>query len=267
METLVVDENMNWYKKAQQEAFPFYEEKTNPPHPNAFYANLPKTNEFLEDALTDLNGYHAITNTLNQYGFKWEKIKFPSKIIIKITLDDGTIKILEDCDFEDPSYGLKNPEEWIYTIYEHELYNYIPPRDFSKTFWDEIGSGYTLYHGTDSENIDAIMRKGLSPMDKTRGINNRFTGSAIFTSDNPDDIASYGNAIFEIDVGKMKQDGYTPQVSKEEPLEEAHMRQELADKLGLYNMDFVSEYASEGLYDTTVIFYGNIPPKYLRLLK
>ena len=258
---------MNWYKKSQQQEFPFYKEKTNPSPPDAFYAKSPKTDELLNEILYDLKGYHAIVNALSKYEFKWEKIKFPNNIMIKIKLDDGTIKILEDSDFDDPDYGLKDPKDWIYTIYEHELYNYVPPKDFGKTFWDEVGPGYTLYHGTDSANIEAIMKKGLSPRDKTRGINNRFTGSAIFTSDDPNSITSYGDAIFEINVGQMKQDGYMPNVSKEEPMEEANMRQEFADMLGLENMDFVSEYASEGLYDTTIIFYDTIPSKYLRLME
>jgi hypothetical protein len=123
-----------------------------------------------------------------------------------------------------------------------------------------------LYHATYSDHLEEIKKNGLQLKNETRSINNRNTGAAVFTCDNPDDIANHGNIIIQIDVGKMKQDGYTPDVSKETPIQAAETREALANKLGL-EMDFISSYNSEGLYTSTVIFYGPIPPKYLGLYK
>ena len=61
----------------------------------------------------------------------------------------------------------------------------------------------------------------------------------------------------------MKQDKYIVLVGKEEPIEEAEAREALANKLGIDN--YYAEY-EQGLDPGTIIFYGNIPPKYLRVV-
>ena len=248
----------NWYKLAQQDAFPFMDKTISyPPPPDPLYAPK-KTVELLEELLYDIEGVPAVENILNKYGFEWEKIQFPEDIIIKITIDNKTY-IMPDASI---STDLEDPTEWIAGMYDSDLYRFMPPDDFDITFWKDVTPGYKLYHATDEEGAQGITQNGIQPMDRTRGINNRSTGSAVFTSDNPDDIASYGDYVFEIDVGQMKADGYTPSVSKETPMEEAATKEALAHRLGVY-ADFRSEYESEGLYDSTIIFYDTIPAKYL----
>ena len=52
-------------------------------------------------------------------------------------------------------------------------------------------------------------------------------------------------------------------VGKEEPIEEAEMRKIIADKIGM--KDFYQD-TEAGIDDETVIFYDNIPPKYLKAI-
>lgn len=253
----------NWFKLAQQEAFPYYQDTISKQPQEQYTQSVPKTIESLEELLYDVEGLPAIENILNKYGFEWEKIQFPNDIIIKITIDKK-VYIIPDPNFDS---RIEDSHEWLYSMFDNELYSLIPPSDFEKTFWNEIRPGYKLYHGTSSENIESIMTDGLQPRDRTRGINNRGTGLAVFTSDDPDHLDSYGDTILEIDVGHMKSDGFTPAVSKETPLEEADTREALAHRLGIYDIDFKSEYNSEGLFDNTVIFYNSIPPKYLKVME
>ena len=107
-----------------------------------------------------------------------------------------------------------------------------------------------------------IMRDGLNPMNETRGISNKSTGSAVFTSDNPEDTDSYGVAI-EINVGAMQADGYMPYVTQEEPVEEKNAKERMANMVGLEDFNWEVE---GGIYETTYIFHDAIPAKYLRVL-
>ena len=53
---------------------------------------------------------------------------------------------------------------------------------------------------------------------------------------------------------------------KEIPIEESEKLSQLAHKIGL--QDFVGPYyGGEGIYESTLIIYGNIPPKYLSIEK
>jgi len=61
----------------------------------------------------------------------------------------------------------------------------------------------------------------------------------------------------------MKKDNYMPEVSREEPIINANKRESLAHQIGL--KDFFVE-TEHGISPTTIIFFGNIPPKYLEIL-
>jgi len=214
----------------------------------------------LEEKLENVQGIPAITHMLNQYGLQYYTIQFPEDTIIKTNVN-GTDLIIPDPSF--PS--LEEPLQWIYNLSDNDLYSYIPPNDYNIDFWKDNNIS-TLYHGTDSININTIMQEGLNPSNKTRGINNKSTPSAIFTTTEMDTLGSYGDTLIEINVHQMRLDGFNHTVSLETPIEEAQTRQQLADKLGIQNTNFVSDYYSEGLFETTVIFYDTIPPKYLKIL-
>lgn len=258
---------MNWYKKALQQQFEFVKNMPQQPKPKTeeskeFQDLLEKSNVDLAEKLEyDVHNYQDLINTLNTFKIPWKRVDFPdADPIIKLEYN-GKHYLIDS--FEYPE--LKNPREWIWNIFDHNLDNYVLSQDFNKIFWDEVSNGSFVYHATTEENKDSILKNGLLITDKTRGINNKYTGNAVFTSDNPDDISSYGNVIFAINLGKMKAEGYMPQVSKEEPIQTSEQRSTLAYLVGADDMDLSDEYASEGIYGSTVIFYDNIPPKYLRI--
>ncbi len=161
--------------------------------------------------------------------------------------------------------NVKDAIEWIQELYDHYLSDYVNERDFNKEFWDGVTDGYVLYHATNEENLDSIMKKGLRAENRTRGLSNRGMGSAVFTSPEPTSIDSYGAAILEINVGQMKATNYMPEVSQEEPFGEEQMRSAIAHKLGVGDHWQGNDYGSEGLAEDTVAFYGPIPAQYLSI--
>ena len=145
--------------------------------------------------------------------------------------------------------------------YSLEAEDYIEIRDEFADFWSYPG---TLYHATDSDNIESILKYGLNPASDSRGFTNRGVGSAVFTTTNEDSAHSgtYGDAVFEIDTRAMKRDGYTPEVGGEPDVVEWEAKRALAWAFG------IEDYEQDGPENDpeTVIVYGPIPSKYLRLV-
>lgn len=194
-------------------------------------------------------------------GYNVEKIlKENNNIFKKIKLKNEYFFILKNYIIEeDGSYHELN--EWINSVYDP--FGYIEQKDFNKEFWSEVDYNYVLYHGTSEENIENIKKNGLITGNETRGIANRGTGSAIFLTSNKEVAESYtypDGKILTILVGKMKKDGYMPNVSLEEPIEEKIAYEALAHKIGLNNFNYEIE---SGIDETTVIFYDNIPKEYI----
>lgn len=158
---------------------------------------------------------------------------------------------------------LKDKREWLDELSDDELSYYIPFADYNKDFWNNAYKGLILYHATSPENVKSIKKQGLRKSSRTRAISNRWMQDAVFTSYEEDSLSSYGDFVIGIDVGKMKEDGYMPNVSQEEPFEETNMREQLANKIGIDEYYPDEQYASEGLRTDTVCFFGDIPPKYL----
>ena len=248
--------NKNWYKKAQQETFEFLHSlpqsiQTQPEE----LKNHSDPSNFKEE-LDDVNDYNDLIKLLKDYRIQYEEIKFPQTAIIKVKINDDEY-IIDD--FEYPS--LEEANSWIWVIANRgQVDDYIPSQDFSNTFWDDVTNGSAVYHATTEENWELIETRGLLASDKTRGVANRHTGSSVFTSENPDDIDSYGDVVLSIDLGSMKKDGYMPPVSREEPIEEAEQLKHLAHKIGL--LDFEPD-IEQGISPSTIVIFGNIPPKYL----
>lgn len=256
---------MSWYKKSQQEDFDFLKKM-----PQNTETPIAETEEYkdlsnragktFEGVLEEVNGEKSVVSVIKQYGLSYKKINLNDNIIITVFLGD---KLYVIDDFDNPT--LKEASEWLWHVFSsNRIDYYLPSSDYSSIFWKNLGRNKVVYHATTEEYKDIILEDGLMRMDKTRGISNRGTGSAIFTSYNPDDIESYGNVIFEINLSKMKEDGYMPEVSKEIPIEESEKLSQLAHKIGL--QDFVGpDYNSEGIYESTLIIYGDIPVKYLSI--
>lgn len=268
----------NWYKIAQeQQAFPFHKDpliKGNPPptYGDEYSQWLENANpndpNSIKEIIGESNGKWEILSILRKFNIKWKEFKFANNNNVIAIYFNGKNKFNSDKDvyvIGDPDWpDLENARYWLDKMYDHEVESYMPSEDSNEKFWKQVGNGSFLYHATSSEYVEDIMKHGLRPMDKTRGISNRSTGSAVFTSDNPDDISSYGDYIFSINVGQMKADGYMPNVEQEGPISIALQKKQIADIIGLQNYYPADEYNSEGLYESTYIIFGKIPPKYLK---
>lgn len=226
---------------------------------------LPNNNEWkpsgnLANDLENVKNAQQVYIVLDAYknsGVEYEEIVFSSGEKILKVYQGKNIFLVE------PEYPrLQDPREWLGNV--NNVWDYVNNRDFNKEYWEDIGNGSVVYHGTRKDNLNSILQNGLNPRDETRGIANRSTGSAVFTSDNPDTPSNYYDIVLEINVGQMKSDGYMPEVSLEEPVEEAKGYELLAWKIGL---DDYFHDVEQGLDEGTVIFYGTIPAKYIKVIK
>jgi len=148
-----------------------------------------------------------------------------------------------------------------------EFFNYDPKQE-SEIFWRNINSSKdVVWHNTSEENCELIQQTGyLKSSKETRGSLNRFTQSAIFVTTSPDEaqMGVYGDVILEIDLYSMKQDGYTPFVSKEEPCVEFMLKNKLINLINPH-IPYDDTYISmDGIdCENTLVIYGDIPIKYI----
>jgi hypothetical protein len=221
---------MNWYKKAQL---------------------------FNLGDVENMSSLQEIVDFLSSNNVSYDLIDFPTgKKVIRVK--DYIID-----DFENPY--LEKIDNWFYKIQDYNIDQFYEVKDFNQEFWDGLGNGFTLYHATHKENLQEILKNGILPKNNSRGINNRSTMSAVFTSDNPNDIRSYGDVVLEINMSEMKRDGYMPTVDKESPLSVSEYKNAIANKIGMEDYHDEDSYASEGLYESTVVIFGKIPPKYIKV--
>ncbi|MBT6050791.1 MAG: hypothetical protein HOG49_28645 [Candidatus Scalindua sp.] len=257
---------MNWYKIAQQMQFDFWNEENRDQYLDKRPESMLPTPELgdmsIEETVEDARNLQELMNILNQMFDNYDKMTFPNGENIIIANSNGELYIIE---IDDNYYELKNPEEWLNDkIFAGVVYQYIDEKDFSKEFWDDVSEGYSLYHGTYEDRIDDIQREGIGARDETRGMSNKSTGSAVFTSSSPETAYYSYERVFKIDVGAMKRDGYMPGVAMEEDVGEAQQAEALANKIGLEDYSYEIE---QGMDPETVIFHGSIPTKYLELLE
>jgi len=214
-------------------------------------------NNSLESEIFSAKNEQQVRQILQSHGIIFREVKFSTGadpvFVASINNQEYVIS-----DFDSPS--MEEANNWIYTV---NPANYVSTSDFSTDFWKEVQNGYRLYHGTNPENLPAIKANGLEPRNETRGIGNRGTGNAVFATRNIELAKSYGS-IIEIAIDSMKNEKFMPAVSPEGPIEEKESYDALAHRLGLQYFDHEIEAGID--YDTVVI-YGKIPPKYLRVLQ
>jgi hypothetical protein len=256
---------MNWYRLSQQQSFPFYDPKIDGPiqQENALlndrHTLLTETNieELIEYGL--IQDEQELRYALQQQNISYDYIDdFPSASPIYVIYGKNGASVI---DFA--SQDIIDATEWINSISEMYLEEYVTALDANEGFWSGVGPGYKLYHGTHEEHINDILNKGIEARDVTRGTSNRNTGSAVFMSPDPETARSYYDKVVEIDIGQMKADGYMPQAGGEEPLEEGELRNALASKIGLDDYYWEID-SSDGLDPGTVIFHGEVPARYIR---
>ena len=182
--------------------------------------------------------------------------------LIKLGTDEY---IIWDDNIVDPNYiNIKKKENWIYDSEGQRLIrNLIGAFEdkFNTQFWNYP---QILYHATPTENVGQIKQDGLKAIHLSRGLSNRHIKSAVFTSTEPECIGSYGPSIITINTKLMKEDGFTPYVTKEPNHVESDVTNFIARKIGAWEDDKeLSNGHSEGTDDYTVIVHSPIPPKYL----
>lgn len=265
---------MNWYKSAAEMGL-FGQDPTNdPPLPDQgnrplfdvskIPARVPRGTDVMEelDNVSDLKSALAL---LDQYGIGYDTIQWPggASPVYVFESPNGETTVLE---FDQGVLGLSEANQWVTDLNDLSLDNYVPMPDFNDEFWAGVGAGSKLYHGTNRDYVDSILRRGLDPRSETRGLSNKFTGDAVFMSESPEGTVPYGDMVIEIDVGAMKAAGYMPQVSGEEPLADDQQREAIAWRLGLEDYH-VEDRGWEGIAPDTIVMYGRIPAKFVRVLK
>ena len=212
------------------------------------------------DQLDDAHDFNSIMAILRQNGAINPHVPRLLKKILVFDMD-GELYVIDDFDYPNPIEA----KDWL-GRQAGEADQYIKPLDSHTEFWRGVGQGSAVYHGTydkDWKEIQAARK--LVPRNRTRGLANRNIPPAIFASSEYETALSGGyNVILEIKVGDMKADGYMPRVSKETPVEDGELESALAWAIGIE--DYEPEYES-GLDPGTVVFYQEIPIKYVERIK
>ena len=220
----------------------------------------------IEDSIEECDGKDEVEKVLRDAGLEWNEKKFSNGETFLI-VEMGGRKAMIDPDFP----RVVDAEEWVSSLYSWKLSQYVEPIDFNAEFWGGNAFVPELYHGMRAFDTEPVLRDGLLPHNETRGISNRGTGSAVFATEDEDVAASHGSVVFAINTAAMRSDGYTPLVARENPIEEEEMRDRLAWSLDLVNSGWentrLDELSSDGIFGTTVIIFGAVPPKYLRIVR
>ena len=217
-----------------------------------FHHNQPVKDVIEEYATDEISLVYILENS----GVEWDKISdFPKASPIYV-FNDGELNVIDPS-----SMYITEAQDWVNELSDYAILDYIQP--IEDNFWDSVFAGQKVYHGTTTENAQRIIQDGLEPRNETRGISNRSMGDGVFTSDNIEIAKNYYDVVVEIDVSQMKSDGYIPRSGGEEPLDDNVLREVLAHKIGIEDYYVDSEH---DLDPGTVVFYGVIPPKYLRII-
>lgn len=159
-------------------------------------------------------------------------------------------------------------EEWDTTLYEYiddldeDGLEALVPVVYSDYFGNPKTYRDIVYHQTTHDNWNDIKTQGINPTNKTRGISNRGTGSAVFTSAEIDEMNSYGDITIQIDLSKVPD----IETSLEEPIEQAYRKNQVMVMLGQDDHQYQPD-SSDGLQDTTLVVFGHIPTSAIELVE
>ena len=220
-----------------------------------------QNNSFGIQELSYMEDPNEIERELNNNSVAYNKVNLNGNIVFVVSLNNTKYVV-------DPDGRTDELSTWLWTLDDRRLTEYSSITNFNENFW-KYANIAELYHGTHKEYVDSIKTNGLLLRNDSRGISNRSTGNAIFTTTEPLRTDSYGGYLVIIDVNKMRADNFMPEVGKEEPVHEAEMRHNIAEKLG--EEDFIADGSlsleNEGIWGDTIVIYENIPAKYLRIEK
>ena len=191
-------------------------------------------------------------------------VKFPTGVQLILAYRQGEPFIIDSPD----APFFKPAVQFLYDIPDRMLQQYYEEADpdgVTLHFWRGVGTNFTVYHGTDRAHLENILHFGLKRSNKTRGITNAGIGPAVFTSLEPTSTTVYGAVCVAVDVGLMKADGFMPEIGYEWPVWYDYFREAMAHRLGIEY--FGSGQVSDGLSLDTIIFFADLPAKYVRLHK
>jgi hypothetical protein len=229
--------------------------------------NPPEDYELSLDEYLDYT-FHEVQKTFDDFKDYLEHNKIDYD---EVTLDEKYILIRKkkahsggyEYDIIDESLYSKDLRQWLWDLSDSSIYQMT---NYDYEFWNNDFERCNLFHATKEENVESILKDGLLTKNESRGLTNRFVGSAIFTSTEMHEMSTYGDYIFEIDTDTMKKDGYMPRVTLEPEVEDHFARINLISKLGLRDFFFDFQPVDSGMEEDTRIVHGNIPAKYLTLL-
>lgn len=206
---------------------------------------------------------NKLISALMKHGGEVEIEKPSSKKELAVVEYEGKKYIVESDD--DGTVNVSSAQDWIESVmWDDRAWEYVGESKFSENFWEYPSP---LYHATPEENKEDILEDGLQARSETRGLSNRGMGAAVFTSEEPGGyIESYGDTTFEIDTPQMKADGYTPEVGQEDDITRYEQESSLIGLIGMDN-EMYPENVESGMEYGTIAIFGNIPPKYLKVLE
>lgn len=171
---------------------------------------------------------------------------------------------------KDGTWSHESPQHFVENISWSDNTNHYliapggedPELRFNREFWEAPA---TLYHGT--SDLPGVLRTGIGARSRSRGLGNRSVGAAVFTSLRVEGTESYASGpdggTVEIDTEAMKRDGVTPFTAQEPEVVEQEMLNAIAHGIGI---EHVIEYGDAGIDPDTIILYGHVPVRYLKVV-
>lgn len=149
----------------------------------------------------------------------------------------------------------------------YNLEDYILECDLSLFFEDEAFSvdlPSVAYHATKEENLESILENGLGTKNESRGLTNRYIGSAVFLSENPNAIDAYGDVILEVDLRSFVESLGDVDINDIFSREEFYSEKDLRESLGhFFNISIHIDESYDGTSPEDIICYHNIPPDFI----
>lgn len=201
----------------------------------------------VEDELSG-NTETDVPSILSKWNIKFEEVNGDY-----VYAEDGDYYIVRGREVVPVNKLIENPSNYHAEFPEYANLD----QKLSSDFWKYPE---TLYHATDCDNIDGILKEGLHSS-RGSGISNRGV-FGVFTSTEADGyIDSYWDCKVAIDTRSMKRDGNSFVVEREPEIFDYILSQAISHRYGI-NVEREPE-GGGGMDYNTWIVNGNVPPKYI----
>ena len=168
-------------------------------------------------------------------------------------------------------YTKEDIYNFVMSLNEMELEQFVPEQDLyvGEGFLRDVGLVYhqtePKYDQTEEELVESIKETGLNPSYGS-GLTNRGE-SAVFTSQEIDEMNTYGYMVIEINVDNMLNDGYITLDDLSYESEVTEYNQRVAIDYSLSEHGNTNEYdpPSSDMSSYTVLIRKNVPSKYIQI--